>query len=196
MKHVLLILMVALLAVPVTYAQEAEDAAEEAAVEVAEEVPAPPAEEASGFLSALSGFTVGLNVAMPVIAGAYYTDNPENELKPVFGVVIGTPYGIPLGPFTIGLNAGIESANGMTGVFGILNAAVAEIAGGPVSVFGGVGMLEGMGIIGGASWDYALDPVVIKPYVRGTITTGAAGNEEEPAPTGWIQVGAMVSYSL
>ena len=44
MKRVLLTLMVALLAVPVTYAQEAEDAAEEAAVEATveavEEVPA------------------------------------------------------------------------------------------------------------------------------------------------------------
>ena len=201
MKRVLLTLMVALLAVPVTYAQEAEDAAEEAAVEatveVAEEVPAAPAEEASGFLSALSGFTVGLNVAMPVIGGEFYA---ESGMDPVFGVVIGTPYGLPLGPFSIGLNAGIESANGLFGVFGILNAAGAEVAGGPVSLFGGVGMLEGMGIIGGASWDYPMDPVVIKPYVRGTITTAGATvggvSTGEAAPTGWIQVGAMVSYAL
>ena len=201
MKRVLLTLMVALLAVPVTYAQEAEDAAEEAAVEATveavEEVPAAPAEEASGFLSALSGFTVGLNVAMPVIGGEFYA---ESGMDPVFGVVIGTPYGLPLGPFSIGLNAGIESANGLFGVFGILNAAVAEVAGGPVSVFGGVGMLEGMGIIGGASWDYPMDPVVIKPYVRGTITTAGATVDGLPdgdaAPTGWIQVGAMVSYAL
>ena len=201
MKRVLLTLMVALLAVPVTYAQEAEDAAEEAAVEATveavEEVPAAPAEEASGFLSALSGFTVGLNVAMPVIGGEFYA---ESGMDPVFGVVIGTPYGLPLGPFSIGLNAGIESANGLFGVFGILNAAVAEVAGGPVSVFGGVGMLEGMGIIGGASWDYPMDPVVIKPYVRGTITTAGATvggvPDGDSAPTGWIQVGAMVSYAL
>ena len=201
MKRVLLTLMVALLAVPVTYAQEAEDAAEEAAVEatveVAEEVPAAPAEEASGFLSALSGFTVGLNAAMPVIGGEFYA---ESGMDPVFGVVIGTPYGLPLGPFSIGLNAGIESANGLFGVFGILNAAVAEVAGGPVSVFGGVGILEGMGIIGGASWDYPMDPVVIKPYVRGTITTAGATvggvSDGDAAPTGWIQVGAMVSYAL
>ena len=201
MKRVLLTLMVALLAVPVTYAQEAEDAAEEAAVEATveavEEVPAAPAEEASGFLSALSGFTVGLNVAMPVIGGEFYA---ESGMDPVFGVVVGTPYGLPLGPFTIGLNAGIESANGLFGVFGILNAAVAEVAGGPVSLFGGVGMLEGMGIIGGASWDYPMDPVVIKPYVRGTITTAGATvggvPDGDSAPTGWIQVGAMVSYAL
>jgi len=201
MKRVLLTLMVALLAVPVTYAQEAEDAAEEAAVEATveavEEVPAAPAEEASGFLSALSGFTVGLNVAMPVIGGEFYA---ESGMDPVFGVVIGTPFGLPLGPFTIGLNAGIESANGLFGVFGILNAAVAEVAGGPVSLFGGVGMLEGMGIIGGASWDYPMDPVVIKPYVRGTITTAGATvggvPDGDSAPTGWIQVGAMVSYAL
>ena len=200
MKRVLLILMVALLAVPVTYAQEAEDAAEEAAIEAVEEVPtapaapAAPAEEASGFLSALSGFTVGLNIGYPVVTGEAFEDL---GVEPVFGVVIGTPYGLPLGPFTIGMNVGIESANGMTGVFGILNAAVAEIAGGPVSVFGGIGMLEGMGIIGGASWDYPMDPVVIKPYFRGTISTAGAGGVDGAAePTGWIQIGAMVSYAL
>ena len=196
MKRVLLILMVALLAVPVTYAQEAEDAAEEEAIEATiealEEVPAAPAEEASGFLSALSGFTVGLNVAYPVVTGEAFEDL---GVEPVFGVVVGTPYGLPLGPFTIGMNVGIESANGMTGVFGILNAAVAEIAGGPVSVFGGVGMLEGIGMIGGASWDYPMDPVIIKPYVRANISTKGAGPELED-PTGWIQVGAMVSYAL
>ena len=198
MKRILLILMVALLTVPVTYAQEAEDAAEEeaieAAVEAVEEVPAAPAEEASGFLSALSGFTVGLNVAYPVVTGEAFEDL---GVEPVFGVVIGTPYGLPLGPFTIGMNVGIESANGMTGVFGILNAAGAEVGGGPISVFGGLGMLEGIGIIGGASWDYPMDPVVIKPYFRGNISTAGAGGLDGAAePTGWIQIGAMVSYAL
>ena len=192
MKRVSLILMVSLLAVPFIYAQDEEEE------EIVVALPAPVAEEAPAAPAGGSGFTVGLNVAYPVIGGKYYYQ-PGMELEPVFGVVIGTPYGLPIGPFSVGVNVGIESANGMTGVFGILNAnidALSEKVGFPVTVFGGVGMLEGMGIIGGASWDYPMDPVIIKPYVRATMTTGAAGTEDDPAATGWIQVGAMVSYAL
>ena len=145
--------------------------------------------------SAMAGYTVGLNVGMPVVGGEYYADG----MDPVFGVVIGTPYGLPLGPFNVGVNVGLESANGLTGVFGILNASVYELPQGPVSVFGGVGLLEGLGLIGGASFDYAVpdQPIVVKPYVRANITTGAAMDENgDSAPTGWIQLGAMVSYAL
>ncbi len=142
-------------------------------------------------LTAQSGYTVGLNVAMPVIGGEYYADS---GMAPVFGVVVGTPYGLPLGPFNVGVNVGLESANGLTGVFGILNASVLETPNGPVSVFGGAGLLDGLGLIGGASFDYAIpdQPIVVKPYVRANISTAAAGGE----PTGWIQLGAMVSYAL
>ena len=190
MKRVSLILMVSLLAVPFIYAQDEEEE------EIVVALPAPVAEEAPAAPAGGSGFTIGLNVAMPVIGGEYYT---ESGMDPVFGIVVGTPYGLPLGPFNIGVNIGIESANGLTGMFGILNAninALSEKVGFPVTIFGGVGMLEGMGIIGGASLDYPMDPVIIKPYVRATITTGAAGTEDDPAATGWIQVGAMVSYEL
>ncbi|MDP6381555.1 MAG: hypothetical protein QF662_09455, partial [Phycisphaerae bacterium] len=118
----------------------------------------------------------------------------DSGMDPVFGVVVGTPYGLPLGPFNVGVNVGLESANGLTGVFGILNASVYETPQGPVSVFGGAGLLDGLGIIGGASMDIAIpdQPIVVKPYVRANISTAAAGGE----PTGWIQVGAMVSYAL
>ena len=150
-------------------------------------------------LTAQSGYTVGINVGMPVIGGEYYADS---GMDPVFGVVIGTPFGLPLGPFNVGVNIGLESANGLTGVFGILNASVMETAQGPISVFGGVGLLEGLGLIGGVSLDYAIpnQPIVIKPYVRATITTAGATvgglPDGDPAPTGWIQLGAMVSYAL
>ena len=192
MKRISLILMVSLLAVPFIYAQDEEEE------DIVVALPAPAAEEAPAAPSALSGFTVGLNVAMPVIGGEFYTDS---GMDPVFGIVVGTPYGLPLGPFNVGVNVGIESANGMTGVFGILNAninALSEKVGFPVTVFGGVGMLEGMGIIGGASLDYPMDPVIIKPYFRGTISTAGAGAGAGDAgePTGWIQIGAMVSYAL
>ena len=191
MKRVSLILMVSLLAVPFIYAQDEEEE------DIVVALPAPAAEEAPAAPAGGSGFTVGLNVAMPVIGGEFYA---ESGMDPVFGIVVGTPYGLPLGPFNVGVNIGIESANGLTGVFGILNAnidALSETVGFPVTVFGGVGMLEGMGIIGGASLDYPMDPVIIKPYVRATVTTGAAMDENgDAAPTGWIQVGAMVSYAL
>ena len=127
---------------------------------------------------------------------SYYTDS---GMDPVFGVVVGTPYGLPLGPFNVGVNVGLESANGLTGVFGVLNASVYETPQGPISVFGGAGLLEGLGLIGGASMDIAIpnQPIVAKPYVRANITTGAAVDENgDAAPTGWIQVGAMVSYAL
>ena len=102
-----------------------------------------------------------------------------------------------LGPFNVGVNVGLESANGLTGVFGILNASVYELPQGPVSVFGGVGLLEGLGLIGGASLDYAIpnQPIVAKPYVRANISMAGAGPEGDD-PTGWIQLGAMVSYAL
>ena len=147
-------------------------------------------------LTAQSGYTVGINVGMPVIGGEYYADS---GMDPVFGVVIGTPYGLPLGPFNVGVNIGLESANGLTGVFGILNASVMETAQGPISVFGGVGLLEGLGLIGGISLDYAFpnQPIVIKPYVRANITTaGAKLSNGDEVMTGWVQLGAMLSYTL
>ena len=142
------------------------------------------------------GYTIGINVGMPVIGGEYYADS---GMEPVFGVVIGTPFGLPLGPFNVGVNIGLESANGLTGVFGILNASVMETAQGPISVFGGAGLLEGLGLIGGISLDYAIpnQPIVIKPYVRANITTaGAKMSNGDEVMTGWIQLGAMVSYAL
>jgi len=141
--------------------------------------------------AALKGYTVGLNVGMPVVGGAYY-DNVD--FKPVLGVVIGTPFGMPVGPFDVGVNVGLESANDLIGVFGILDASVYNLPQGPITLFGGVGMLEGLGLIGGASFDYAIpnQPIVAKPYVRANISTGAANDEK----TYWIHVGVMASYAL
>ena len=144
--------------------------------------------------SAMAGYTVGVNVGYPVVTGEAFE---SLGVKPVLGVVVGTPYGMPLGPFNVGVNVGLESANGFTGIFGILNASVYELPQGPVSVFGGVGLLDGVGLIGGASLDYAIpnQPIVAKPYVRANISTGGAGPDGDD-PTGWIQLGVMASYAL
>jgi len=189
-----IILVLTISVFPLAAQDDVEEAEGEEAVEEVVEEAEMFEEEMEDVGSPFTGFTLGLNFGMPVMGGAFYE---ESGMDPVFGLVIGTPYGLPLGPFNVGVNAGIESANGLMGVFGILNVTVTEVGGGPVSVFGGVGLLEGIGIIGGASWDYSMDPIVIKPYVRGTITTGAALDEDgDAAPTGWIQVGAMVSYDI
>ena len=196
MRRISLLLLFTFLTVSFLQAQD-EGTAADAPAEAPAEVVVPeeasvraPAEESK------NGYTIGINVGMPVIGGEYYADS---GMEPVFGVVIGTPFGLPLGPFNVGVNIGLESANGLTGVFGILNASIYETAQGPISVFGGAGLLEGLGLIGGISLDYAIpnQPIVIKPYVRANITTGAAMDENgDSAVTGWIQLGAMVSYAL
>ena len=117
----------------------------------------------------------------------------------MFGLVVGTPYGMPIGPFDVGFNAGLESANGMLGFFAVANATVYQLPQGPVSVFAGGGILNSLGIVGGASFDYAVpnQPILVKPYVRANIAlTGGGPPPDNSKPTGWIQIGAMVTYSI
>jgi hypothetical protein len=90
----------------------------------------------------------------------------------------------------------------MFGFFAVANATVYNLPQGPISVFAGAGILNSLGIVGGASFDYAVpnQPILVKPYVRANITTAGATEggvpDGDPAPTGWIQLGAMVSYAL
>ena len=195
MRRISLLLLFTFLTVSFLQAQdEGTEADAPAEVVVPEEASVrAPAEESK---KRNYGYTIGINVGMPVIGGEYYADS---GMEPVFGVVIGTPFGLPLGPFNVGVNIGLESANGLTGVFGILNASIYETAQGPISVFGGAGLLEGLGLIGGISLDYAIpnQPIVIKPYVRANITTaGAKLSNGDEVMTGWVQLGAMLSYTL
>jgi|TARA_B100000315_G_scaffold191566_1_gene181798 hypothetical protein len=155
-------------------------------------------EEMEDVGSPLAGFTAGLNVAYPVVTGEYYTE--DGDLGPVVGFVVGTPYGLPLGPFNLGVGAGLDIAmfgnnKNEVGFFGTVNAVVYETPQGPISVYGGIGLLGGVGIIGGASFDYSVSniPLVIKPYLRANISSsGTEGGD----PTGWIQLGAMFSYDI
>merc|ERR1712000_108934 len=143
---------------------EAEAPAEEASAEVETPAEAPaeaevvaevpveaPAEEAKKDpLAALQGYKVGINVGYPVISGEAFD---YLGIEPVFGLVVATPYGMPIGPFDVGFNAGLESANGMFGFFAVANATVYNLPQGPISVFGGAGILNSLGIVGGASFD-------------------------------------------
>jgi len=148
----------------------------------------------------LAGFTAGVNVAYPVVTGKFY----EGDTGPVVGIVVGTPYGFPLGPFSLGVGAGIEYAmfgndKQEVGAFATVNTMVYSTPQGPISLYGGVGLLGGLGVIGGAFFDYMVPnvPLVIKPYVRANISTSAAVDDQgNSAPTGWIQLGAMLSYDI
>ncbi len=184
--------------VPAEAALEESPAEVPAEAEVVAEVPVEaPAEEAKKDpLAALQGYKVGINVGYPVISGEAFD---YLGIEPVFGLVVGTPYGMPIGPFDVGFNAGLESANGMFGFFAVANATVYNLPQGPISVFGGAGILNSLGIVGGASFDYAVpnQPILVKPYVRANIAlTGGGPPPDNSKPTGWIQIGAMVTYSI
>jgi hypothetical protein len=178
----------------------AEEASVEAPAEVetvAEVLAEVPAEESKKDpLAALKGYKVGINIGYPIITGEAFDDL---GVKPVFGLVIGTPYGMPIGPFDVSFNAGLESANGMFGMFAVANATVYQLPQGPISVFAGAGILNSVGVVGGASFDYAVpnQPIIVKPYVRANIAlTGGGPPPDNSKPTGWIQIGAMVTYSI
>ena len=183
---------------PAEAALEESPAEVPAEAEVVAEVPVEaPAEEAKKDpLAALQGYKVGINVGYPVISGEAFD---YLGVEPVFGLVVATPYGMPIGPFDVGFNAGLESANGMFGFFAVANATVYNLPQGPISVFGGAGILNSLGIVGGASFDYAVpnQPILVKPYVRANIAlTGGGPPPDNSKPTGWIQIGAMVTYSI
>lgn len=141
----------------------------------------------------LGGYTIGLDVGYPILSGETFDDLGT---EPVFAITIGTPYGMPIGPFDVGFNAGIGSMNGLTAAYAYANAAVYNLPQGPVSVFAGAGWLGGIGVTGGASFDYNVPnmPLVVKPYARAVVAF--AGGSDGSSITGFASIGAMVSYSF
>lgn len=143
--------------------------------------------------TALGGYTIGLDVGYPILSGETFDDLGT---EPVFAITVGTPYGMPVGPFDVGFNAGIGSMNGLTAAYAYANAAVYNLPQGPVSVFAGAGWLGGIGATGGASFDYNVPnmPLVVKPYVRAVVAF--AGGSDGSSITGFASIGAMASYSF
>lgn len=148
--------------------------------------------------SPLAGYTVGLNAGYPLVTGEFYKD----RTGPVVGLVFGTPYGFAVGPFNLGVGGGVEIAmmeEQAIGVFASVNSTVYTTPAGPISVYGGAGYYNGLGLLGGAYFDYMVPnmPIVVKPYVRATISTSAAKDASgSNAPTGWIMGGVMLLYDL
>ena len=154
--------------------------------------------------SPLEGLTVGLNIGFPVITGAYLKG--ATSTGPNIGIVVGTPYGFPLGPFSIGVGAEIltyswgDYYSGMA-LLGTINTALNdmlpfEVPGVVSAQIGGGYFGAGLGTTVGVAYDIELPnmPVTIKMYNRANMTTTASGDFEKA--TGWINIGAMITYDV
>jgi hypothetical protein len=155
-------------------------------------------------INPLEGLTVGLNIGFPVITGAYLKG--ATSTGPNIGIVIGTPYGFPLGPFSIGVGAEIltyswgDYYSGMA-LLGTINTALNdmlpfEVPGVLSAQIGGGYFGAGLGTTVGVAYDIELPnmPVTIKVYNRANMTTTASGDFEKA--TGWINIGAMITYDV
>ena len=148
-----------------------------------------------------SGYSAGLNVSYPLVTGSYF-DTDGTTTGPSVGVVVDTPYGFDLGPYSVGVGVGLELANlgadssyTYTGFYVSLESTVYELESGPISVYGGLGMYGGLAAIGALKYDYAVSgqPIVIQPYARTTLLLDASGNGD---PSYLMSIGAMINYSF
>ena len=141
-----------------------------------------------------------LNVSYPLIAGSYFDD----QTGPSIGIAVDTPYGFDLGPYAVGVGGGIEMANigadenySYTGIYLSLESTVYELSSGsPVSVYGGVGFYGGLAGTGALMFDYEVSsrqPIVIQPYVGGTVFLDSNG---EGGKSYIMSIGAMINYSF
>ncbi len=172
------------------------------------------------FLSAqdevAGGYTVGLNVGIPVVQGVYL----EGESGTNLGLIVGTPYGLPLGPLNIGV--GIEAltynfpdaanGDGFKGYafLGTLNFNLNDLLVYPATLPVGLSLQLGGGLYGGGvgttiggSIELPLEklnlniPLTVKVYGRGNAMTDAGSDSNiEGKPTGWVNAGMMVSYDI
>jgi len=154
------------------------------------------AQEEEGTTNPLAGYTLGLNVGYPVVAGETY----EAGKGPIIGIAGNTPYGFALGPFNMGVGFSLEAAlmkdNTQIGVVGTVNTTIFVTPYGPLSYWGGVGYYDGLGLAGGLYYDYMVPnmPLVVKPYMRALINTGGGSAGDEL--TGFVNIGVMAMYDI
>ena len=149
-----------------------------------------------GKTSALAGYTAGLNLGYPIVAGETY----ESGLGPVIGLVGNTPYGFAVGPFNIGVGFSLEATlmelETKVGVLGTLNTTIFVTPYGPLSYWAGVGYYDGLGLAGGLYFDYMVPdmPLVLKPYGRALIQTKP--EDQGGGMTGFVNIGLMAMYDI
>ena len=153
-RYIVFSLLFFILAVmPPVFAQEETEEAvvEEAAVEeeavwgddaAAEEVAPAETAKAPG-----SGMTVSLGVGMGLAAGEYITSGPSG-----FGIVVGLPHSMPLGPLDVSVSAAVlmntmdAGAEVNASVSQIMVFGMAAVPGMPFALMGGGG-LAGSGLV-------------------------------------------------
>lgn len=172
------------------------------------------------FLSAqdevAGGYTVGLNVGIPVVQGAYLDGQSGTNL----GLIVGTPHGLPLGPLNIGIGAEVltynfpdaASGDGFKGYafLGTLNLNLNDLLVQPETLPVGLSLQLGGGLYGGGvgttvggAIELPLEklnldvPLTVKVYGRGNAMSNAGSDSAiEGEPTGWVNAGLMVSYDI
>ncbi len=194
-------------------AQDVQDEAiEEEVIEAEETIVEEVFEEAEESVNPLDGFAVGLNVGLPIVKGAYL----EGQSGINFGLLIGTPYGLPLGPLNIGVGVEVLSYsfpdadfNGMA-VLGTFNVGLNDLLVFPATLPVQFSAQVGAGLYGGgfgATIGGAVDiplekfnvnlPLAVKLYGRGNVMSDA-GEDSGIAgePTGWVNAGMMITYDV
>ena len=195
------------------FSQDEEEAASDttAVEDLEDEIDEAFLEEEAGeeyAINPLEGLTVGLNIGFPVITGAYLKG--ATSTGPNIGIVVGTPYGFPLGPFSIGVGAEIltyswgDYYSGMA-ILGTINTTLNdmlpfEVPGVLSAQIGGGYFGAGLGTTVGVAYDIELPniPVAIKVYDRINVTSAAGGDDpyNKDQPTMWINIGAIVTYDI
>lgn len=150
------------------------------------------------------GITAGVNLGYPVYMSSGMTNKYDGG--PQFGLIVGTPYGLEVGPLSFGLGVEIgmysfpkaAAAEDLTGVqvLAFVNTLLANTGAGPVSAQVGAGYFgEGLGVTAGVSYDYDIPnmPLLIRVYGRGNASTETGAGV---GTAGWLNVGAMISYDL
>ena len=113
-----------------------------------------------------------------------------------------------MGPFSIGVGAEIltyswgDYYSGIA-LLGTINTALNdmlpfEVPGVLSAQIGGGYFGAGLGTTVGVAYDIELPnmPVALKVYDRANMTTAAGGDDIEDKPTGWINIGAMITYDV
>lgn len=150
------------------------------------------------------GITAGVNLGYPVWKSSGLANN-DAGLQ--FGVIVGTPYGLEIGPFAFGVGAEVGyysfpneantsmEAKGLV-ILGTVNTLLYDTGVGPLSLQLGGGFYgASVGMTAGPSLDYSIGDtgVLVRGYVRANATLDSGSSVGSAS---WISVGAMISYDL
>jgi len=149
------------------------------------------------------GITAGINVGYPVwkSSGLF-----NNDVGLQFGVIVGTPYGLEIGPFAFGLGAEVGyfsfphtvaaiEAKGIVAL-GTVNTMLYDTPSGPISLQLGGGFYgASIGATAGISYDKTIGDsgVLVRLYGRANATLDSGSSV---GSVSWISIGTMISYDM